>query len=216
MTTDDLIAFWSRLGGGTVHPNDDAKLLRDNGFETGLVPLPWNGPIKSARVFVALLNPGIDPRDLPYEQSSAAFRDRLRSNLEGRSSYVYSDERYLDHPGATWASATFGRDLPASAIDDLCIIQLVAYHGRGSKAAYDVEGRLRSTSVIKAWLRKDLLPRVRSGDAALVVGRGVSKFGLEGEPETAHFVRYAGSECRRAYMTAKTRGGAAIRRFLGM
>jgi hypothetical protein len=89
MTTDEMIAFWSRLGGGTVHPEDDAALLMANRFETRTLPLPWTGPIKSARAFVGLWNPGLDPRDVPYEVSNATFRDDLRRTLQGNAPYVF-------------------------------------------------------------------------------------------------------------------------------
>lgn len=67
MTTDELIQFWTKLGAGTVHPDDTHTLGSVNGFETRLVPLPWNGPIATSRVFVAMLNPSLDPDDVGYE-----------------------------------------------------------------------------------------------------------------------------------------------------
>jgi hypothetical protein len=178
MTTDELATFWQRLGQSTVHPDDDRRLLESGGFETRLVPLPWNGPIKSARAFIAFLNPGLDPRDVPHERSNNNFTARLRRNLGGTEPYVYFDPSYLDHPGADWARATFGPDWPSRYADRMCVIQLVAYHSPDRKGPDKVYDQLRSTLVMKAWVHRTLLPRVRSGDAALVVGRGVSKFGL--------------------------------------
>jgi hypothetical protein len=69
---------------------------------------------------------------------------------------------------------------------------------------------------MKAWVHDTLLPRVRAGDACLVVGMAVSQFGLGAEPETPNFVRYHNPECRLALMTAKNRGGRALRRFLSV
>lgn len=216
MTTDDLIAFWSRLGGGTVHPEDDRYLLQSSGFETRLVPLPWNGPIKTTNVFVALLNPGLDPSDIPYEAENRLFCDRLRKNLEGNSPYVYFEPAYADHPGKAWAYETFGHGWPSDFADRLCVLQLVAYHSPGADAPGRVAHKLRSTGLMKAWVQRTLLPRVRRGEALLVVGRGVSKFGVQDEPESEIFKRYRFPEYRRAHMTARTRGGEAIRRFLGV
>jgi hypothetical protein len=216
MTTDELIAFWSRLGRHTVHPDDEQALLERSGFETRLLPLPWNGPIRSARAFVAFLNPGLDTKDVPYEQGNSRFCERLRENLDGRRPYVYFDPAYLNHPGATWARETFGPDWPSSYADRICVIQLVAYHSSDNAAPEKVSHRLQSTSHMKAWVKETLLQRVRSGEALLVVGRGVSRFNLDDEQETENFVRYRFPENRRAHMTKKTRGGDALRRFLGL
>src|SRR5665213_3144544 len=218
MTTDDLVAFWSRLGNGTVHPEDDRRLLDTSGFETRLLPLPWNGQIMSAHVFVAFLNPGLDPGDVPYEQRNMQYCERLRQNLHGYDPYVYFDPSYLDHPGAAWARATFGPVWPSSYADRLCVIQLVAYHSPDGKGPDKVSDHLRSTWAMKSWVHRTLLARVRSKDAVLVVGRGVAKFGLQTATEAENFVCYRppGNEFRRAHMTAKTRGGDALRRFLGL
>jgi hypothetical protein len=219
MTIDELIAFWSRLNRHTVHPDDDQALLEGNGFETRLIPLPWNGPIKSARAFVAFLNPGLDWGDLPYEQGNSGFCDSLRENLKGRHPYVYFEPEYQNHAGAEWARGTFGPDWPVIASARICIIQLVAYHSVNGKAPSKVFHRLRSTAVMNAWVQHTLLPRVRARDAFLVVGRAVSAFGVGDEPETPNFVRYGGvgyrgREYRRALMRTDSRGGDALRRFL--
>jgi hypothetical protein len=216
MTTDEMIAFWSRLGGGTVHPEDDAALLRANGFETRTLPQPWTGPIKSARAFVALWNPGLDPRDVPYEASNATFCKDLRSNLQGNAPSVFFDPKYQNHSGAEWAARKFGDDRFEIGGTRICIIELVAYHRVDSTASRKVFHHLRSTAVMKAWVHDTLLPRVRAGDACLVVGMAVSQFGVGAERETPNFVRYQNPECRLALMTAKTRGGRALRRCLSM
>jgi len=190
MTTDDLIGFWSRLGTATLHPDDVAALCRSDKFETRLVPLPWNGPIRSARAIVALINPGLDPNDVPYEQGNRGFRERLHLNLEGNWPYVYFDQDYSDHPGAAWALTTFGRDFPIEFGDRFCVIQLVAYHSEDTKALSEIAQELRSAAVIKNWLHHTVLPQVRAGEMVLVVGRGAAKYGVSNEPETEHFVRY--------------------------
>ncbi len=216
MTTDELISFWSDLGSNNVHPSDDPTLLAQSGFETRLIPLPWNGPIRTARAFVAFLNPGLDDMDVPYEAENDDFRRTLRENLKGNSPYVYFDPAYLNHPGAKWARDTFGPDWPSSYADRICILQLVAYHSSGSAAPHGLYKKLQSTANMTNWIKGTLLKRVRSGEALLVIGRGASRFDLEDEPETDNFIRYRNPEFRRAHMTKKTRGGDALRRFLGL
>lgn len=216
MTTDDLISFWSNLGPNNVHPTDDSTLLVRSGFETRLIPLPWNGPIRTARAFVAFLNPGLDDKDVPYEAENDDFCQKLRENLKGNSPYVYFDPDFLNHPGAKWARDTFGPDWPSSYADRICVIQLVAYHSSDSSAPHKLYNKLQSTAHMTNWIKETLLKRVRSGHALLVIGRGASRFDLEDEPETETFIRYRNPEYRRAHMTKNTRGGDALRRYLGL
>jgi hypothetical protein len=213
MTTGDLMRFWSRLGHhATVHPADDRSLIEANGFAVGLVPLPWNGPIRTSHRFVALLNPGLDPNDVPYERDHDGFRRRLRENLRGDQPYLYFDTEFADHPGCAWATKTFGFDWRSLA-KDICALQLVAYHSKSGREAIRVSSRLRSSATMKAWLHATLLPQVRAGDAVLVVGRGAVPFGVAGETETPNFIRYETWEPRRALMTDASRGGKALRAF---
>src|SRR5271169_6898985 len=109
MTTDEMIAFWSHHGGGTVHPEDDAALQPRNRFETRLLPVPWYGPIKSARAFVALWNPGLDPEDVPYEARNATFREHLRRTLQGDA------PRHWQPPGRRAGSCGSARRAPGRA-----------------------------------------------------------------------------------------------------
>ena len=214
MTTDEFIAFWAKLGDGIVHPDDDQALLERSGFEARLIPLPWNGPIKTAKAFVAFLNPGVHPEDISREKSNDQFRQRLRQNLKGESKYVYFEPDYSDHPGAAWAHRTFGANWSHGDRDRVCIIQLVAYHSQDCRAPYKAYKTLMSTLKMKLWIRHDLLPRVRSGNAVLVVGRGARGFEVESEPNTCNFVRYEGGKCRSASMRQNTRGGKALHSFL--
>src|ERR1700722_2438920 len=92
MGPDDLIDYWSALDGQTVHP-DDSMVLPSGPFAIGLQPLPWNGPLRNARVYVLLLNPGLDDRDYEYEQRRE-FREALRQNLLGRGPYLYLINRF--------------------------------------------------------------------------------------------------------------------------
>jgi len=92
MSPDHLIEYWSVLDGQTVHPDDQA-VLPPGQFAVDLEPLPWNGPLRSARAYILFINPGlppdgVSPDDYEYEQRPV-FREALRFNLTGNSPYIY-------------------------------------------------------------------------------------------------------------------------------
>lgn len=214
MTTDDLIRFWGRLGGGTIHPDDAPILGMTKIFETRLIPLPWNGPILTSRVFVAMLNPSLDPKDVGYEANNTKFCRHLRQNLTGNAPYVYLEDDFQDHPGADWARKTFGTDHSIIRDANVCVLQLVPYHCAEGGIASKFAASLKSAAFMRTWVQRTLLPRVRSGDAILAVARAARAYDVENEAESRTFIRYSGSECRRGYMTKNVRGGVALRKFI--
>lgn len=88
MTPDDLIGYWSERRGQTVHPDDRAMVLSNGWFGSHLQPLPWNGPLRTARSYVLLINPGLSPDDHGYELRPE-FGEALQLNLTGDSQYLY-------------------------------------------------------------------------------------------------------------------------------
>jgi hypothetical protein len=87
MSPDHLIEYWSILDGQTVHP-DDQLVLPPGEFAIDLQPLPWNGPLRSARAYILLLNPGLNPTDHEYERlmntsDGHRFKRRLGSISRG-------------------------------------------------------------------------------------------------------------------------------------
>ena len=56
MNANDLIAYWSKIGAGTIHP-DDLEFLDTHSFCLDQLPVPWVDPLKSTKVFTLLLNP---------------------------------------------------------------------------------------------------------------------------------------------------------------
>lgn len=126
----------------------------DSAFETRLIPLPWNGPIVTSRIFVAMLNPSLDPDDIGYESRNDLFCDHLRQNVKGRSAYAYLEEQFQDRPGAAWARKIFGSDHATISAADVCMIQLVPYHCADGKIAQRIAGHLPTTAAMKAWVQQ--------------------------------------------------------------
>jgi hypothetical protein len=212
MGPDDLIDYWSALDGQTVQP-DDRSVLPPGPFAIDLQPLPWNGSLRDALVYILRLNPGWDHRDYEYEQRRE-FREGLRQNLLGRGPYLYLLNRFADHPGSIWARRLFGSDLAEAHAGRICVVQLVPYHACSGKPASTVAPRLPSSKRAVQFLHSWLLPRARAAEIGLVVGRATAEWGVDDQDEAEFIVVYRGSERRGALQTRSTRGGQMIRKFL--
>ncbi|MGE5540201.1 MAG: hypothetical protein ACM30I_16415 [Gemmatimonas sp.] len=214
---DELISYWAALGDRKVHPHD-RDVVGEGHFATELVPVPWVGPIRTARVYLLFLNPGLSPHDHGYERDNAEFVAALRSNLTGGVPYVYLQNRFCDHPGYAWASCTFGDDIREEHTGDMCVIQLVPYHSKEGAVARRAARRLPSSRIAGAFVRDTLIPRAAHGEIGLIVARSARLwgFGDAAHDDSGNIVVYRGAECRRAFQTEKTRGGRLLRRMLGI
>lgn len=208
----DFVNFWSALGSSKVHP-DDRLFMRAGDFATDLYPQPWVGPVRNARVYVLLLNPGLSPHDRAHERR-VAFSEAVRFNLSGRGPYLYLLERFKDHPGGRWARKVFGKDIVEAHCDQMCVVQLVPYHSKEGQVARSIAPTLPSSAAAIRFLHSWLLPEARARRIGLIVARASGLWGVADEVEGRHVVIYRGAECRGAFQTPKTRGGQLLRRLV--
>ncbi len=207
---DDLVSFWTQAEGACVHPSDVQQIGAPN-FAIDLLPVPWAGPLRSAKVYLLFLNPGLSDDDRA-EEAKPAFKAALQANLLGDAPYPYLLSEHSSHPGYRWARKTFGSDITEAAADQICMLQLVPYHSKAGAVASRVAPRLPSSQAIRRFVREGLLPRVRAGRAGLIVAR--SSKAWEVQFEENNVIVYRGAESRRAFQTKASRGGALLRRFL--
>lgn len=211
---DDLIAYWSLLGTASVHPDDRAHI--DGGqFATTLAPVPWAGPLKTAKAYLLFLNPGLSTADESYETDNAAFSRTLDANLrQGTQPYFYLREDFSDHSGHAWARATFGPDIGENRADRFCVVQLVPYHSKEGAIARRIAPRLPSSNAVRRFVGDWLVPRARAGEIGLIVARSARLWKIDAAAETDTLIVYRGWECRRALQTANTRGGRLLRKMI--
>lgn len=207
MTADELVAYWARLGQDTIHPDDRAQ-MRDQPFATRLHPVPWAGPLRSAKAYLLYLNPGLASDDEDYERRRPDFVDALRDNLKGDGRYPYLLARFRDHSGYGWARTVFGSDLGEPECDQICVLQLVPYHSESGNVARRVARSLPSSKAVRSFVLETVLPKAEAGSAAVVVARSAALWGVQ--TETYGVVVYRHWECRRAFMTLKSRGGQLL------
>ncbi len=216
MTAEELIAFWSRLGKACIHP-DDAACRFPRGIETAaLRPVPWLGPLRHARVYVLLLNPGVTADDRRYEAARQDCVQELTETLGGSRSWLFLLDRFQDHPMRDWARLRFGEDIGAAAAASICTLHLVPYHAAKRPPAARLASKLPSALAMRRFVLESLLPEARAGRCGVIVARAASLYGIgPAEAGDGVLVYDPRREARSGRETPATRGGQFLRRFIG-
>lgn len=102
----DVISRWG--AGAVAHHSQWSDVIRDPCFgaevdrrlQLGLVPQPFMGNLKAAKVVIVLLNPGLGPAEFHAEFEHPAFREVLLQNLQGELARSEFPFLFLD---PTWA-----------------------------------------------------------------------------------------------------------------
>jgi hypothetical protein len=202
----------------------------DTRLHLGLVPVPFAGDLGRARVFVLLLNPGLEPDDYFAEYKVPGFRDRLIWNLKqdfSRSEYpfVYLDPSISWHSGYRWWHGKFQgviadlakkwdvgfADARQYFSNILACVELVPYHSVSYNLSDRIREQMRSVRIAREHVHECLRPRAQAGEVLIVVTRHCVKWGL---PESSHVVTYLGSETRAAHLSPNSRGGKRIVEFV--
>jgi len=203
--------------------------LGDTRFHLGLLPLPFAGDLKRARVVVLLLNPGLEPADYFAEWRVPGFRNQLIRNLRQDFSqtqypFVYLDPSISWHSGYRWWHGKFqgvidalARKWESSFADArhhfskiLACIELVPYHSVSYALSDRVCEQLQSVRLARKYVHDFLRPRAEAGQVLIVVTRRCDKWELE---ESSHVIKYSGSETRAAHLGPDSRGGKRIVEF---
>jgi hypothetical protein len=97
----------------------DFCIPEDTRVHLGLLPQPFVGNVRTASVYVLLLNPGLGPHDYFAEYKVPAFRKALLANLrQTRESrgvpFLFLDPQFAWHGGFAWWQGKL-----AKVIDDL-------------------------------------------------------------------------------------------------
>lgn len=192
-----------------------------------LLPIPFVGNLRSASVFLLMLNPGFGPHDYFGEYRVPEHRAALADNLHQShaNSFLFLDPRFSWHGGydywhtklrsiiagfAERVNIPYGRARRFLQAH-LAAIELSPYHSVNFKLPGGVLNSLRSVQLARAFVHEELLPRAKSGDCLLVVTRAVENWRL---PAYDNVVAYAATEARGAHLSERTRGGAAILQFI--
>lgn len=221
----DLFCRFSGWDDFVAHPEFGAP--GNSQLHLDLLPIPFIGNLRSASVFLLMLNPGFGPPDYFGEYKVAEYRTALIENLRQSpsNSFLFLDPRFSWHGGYAYWHAKL-RSIIVSFAGEVGIhygrarqflqsrvaaIELSPYHSVNFTLPGRVLNTLRSVQLAKAFVQEELLPRARSGDCLLVVTRAVGNWRL---PSHENVIAYTPTEARGAHLGRKSRGGAAILRFI--
>ena len=204
----------------------------DRRLHLGLLPQPFCGDVRRASIYVLLLNPGLGPSDYYGEYRIAEYRAALLANLKQRPTndvvpFFFLDPHFAWHGGFDWWHGKLARVIErlasargvsfAEARRDLgsvlASIELLPYHSSGFSDAGGWLRRLHSVALARAFVAEFVLPRVRCGEAIVIITRKVAVWGLVEEPGV---VIYGPGQARAAHLTPESPGGRAILDHLGV
>lgn len=79
----------------------------DTRLHLGLLPFPFCGDVRSATIYLLLLNPGLGPHDYYGEHEVPEYRKALVENLQqtfrrDRAPFLFLDPQYSWHGGFGW------------------------------------------------------------------------------------------------------------------
>lgn len=192
----------------------------------GLLPMPFVGNLRTASIFLLMLNPGARPHDFFGESEVPEYRNELLATLrqdDGIDGLL--DPRFAWHGRyGYWegklsklfariagADVTYGTTRHALQ-SRMAALELVPYHS----TRYALPGRLlkklKSVELMRSYVMDVVVPRARAGDALVIIGRAASSWGSF--PKSKNIVTYSGAAARSAHLTPDSPGGKAILQFL--
>jgi hypothetical protein len=208
-----------------AHSQPEFGAPGDRKLHLGLLPVPFVGNLQRADVFILLLNPGLGPTDYFGEYERPEFRRHRLHTLKqdfGKSlPFGELDPRFSWHGGYSWwnqklagvirtvashHSISFARAREGLA-RRLAAIELLPYHSTSFHDGGQWLRKLQSVQLARSFVHDVLVPRVRRGEATIIVTRKARLWQL---PKLPGIVHYEGAESRATHLSPTSRGGRAI------
>lgn len=191
----------------------------------GLLPHPFCGDLLHASIYVLMLNPGQGFVDYFGEYEVESFRNELLKNLRQDFSgtaypFMFLDPQFSWHGGFSWwndklidvMQALTGHggtlnQVRAELANHMASIELVPYHSASFSNTGGLTNKLRSAQLARAFVSEYVLPRVKNGQAIVVVARKTKVWNV---PGMSGVTNYDKNEAISARLNMKSRGGLAI------
>lgn len=209
-----------------VHTAPDFGQPGDQRFHLGLLPHPFCGDVANASIYVLMLNPGLGFQDYYGEYEVPAYREAVRATLRQEFGgdvlpFYLLDPRFAWHGGFGWWHKKLAKiiDLVAThwsisfaearsrLASKLASIELVPYHSKRFNKAGGLAKTLPSAQLARRYVHDAVLPRVKAGEAIVVVTRMTRVWEL---PKLDGVIQYDRTEARGAHLGPATPGGRAI------
>jgi hypothetical protein len=170
----------------------DATSADSKQFHLGLLPMPYQGNLRTAKVFLLSLNPGLGAHDYFGEHGVREYREELERNLrqDRDAAFPFLLPRHSWHGGsAYWLPRLRGivtgvraaADCSTNAALELCaariaVLELVPYHSAKSGMSTGSINQLESARLMREFVFSELLPRRDRGDCLVVTLRAWAKW----------------------------------------
>lgn len=254
---EKLINFWDKLEFREkpyIHP-DDHNLMLDltysynrlsdlyedeywknkKLFHTDLLPVPYIGDLKEAKIFLLYLNPGFTLMDYYPEENSKDFTDALKANIQQNFNNLEYPFFYLN-PELMWTNASqywlkkfkdyislvnerlgFSSHIEATKYlsKRIAVLQLMPYHS----VNFDGHGKLLksnkllSVEKMQQFFKDYVLPKVRESKASVICTRQPDNWGLK-NVEDRNIIIYKGSKARSASISRNSDASPIFEKFL--
>jgi len=248
---DDLVEFWRRCDldrppyihiddkpyidaavniGKTMLPSHRAFVEHssfgdenDSSLHLSLLPVPYQGNLSQADIFIVMLNPGLGLSDYQTEEDQPhadQIRKIIRQDLaDVKYPFLSLNPDYAWTGGFQWWEKKLRKVIKRVAKDHcdgsyaaalyllsqrMAAIEIFPYHSRVFKAA-SLRAKLPSADVAKSFVQRQL-PRAQRGEVSIIVSRGVKTVGIS-DHELAN---YDPKLARGAALGPGTPGGSAI------
>lgn len=202
----------------------------DKRLHLGLLPVPFVGDLRTASIYVLLLNPGHVPADYVAEYESEAFRSAAIASIRQKHrrppAFHMLDPSFAWHPGFTWWNGKLLDVIRAIAsrrnvsiaesraflAEHLACVELMPYHSPSFSNTGRLLDRLPSVRLAREFVHEQVMARVERDEAIVIVTRQAKAWGVPRHPRV---IVYGQGEARGAHLTTRTRGGRAILNRLG-
>ncbi len=180
--TKDIFSFWGATSRQDhLHPKDAPVLERvDHNFDLRCLPGAFIGPLRTAKVVLLSLSPGLSNQDV-QEASTKEGQARYHMQRQGNATLPSKEE----HKGAWewWRSRTKvfweeeGDDGWMKIVDKLAILNIGAYHSRNFHH-YELLASLPSSRMSIDWAQSHLFPAAIKQQKTVICLRASSYWGL--------------------------------------
>lgn len=208
---------------------------RKKRFHTDLLPVPYIGNLKEAKIFILYLNPGFTLMDYYPEDSSTAFTDALKANIEQDFSKTEYPFFYLN-PKLMWTNASqywlkklkdyillvkdkkrFDSYIEATKYlsKRIAVLQLMPYHSANFNGHDNLlnKNKLQSVKKIQHFLEHNVSKRAKEGKVGIICTRQPDNWGLK-DVKDDNIIIYKGSKARSASISKNSDASIIFEKFL--
>lgn len=193
-------------------PSDKTK------FHFNLLPMPYLGNIRKAKVYILTLNPGFGFNNY-YLQSLPEYRENKIRQL--RQTNLNKEYPWID-PDFCWTGGFqywFKRIRPVIerlqkkeginfrealkiVSKNVATLELVPYHSSSYKLSRKVFNQMESPKLMLEFVKSFVMPKAKNGEALVICARKVKEWGLEEQMDNV--ITFKGHETRGAHLTGYT------------